>query len=167
MKWMRNVLFLVTTQQVVAISYLLVPSSGVKDSWPLNMDLMGCPEKSVKNYYYSIRNNPEEHSCHTVMFCVNGLVCSQVCKLSAHTLSPSPTCSPLPPPLSSPSTPSSLPQSLSPLPLSPPLPPSLYIYSYVCVPTSWQCAGPRVTALLSQPWGHHWPRFCLGCSPVE
>jgi len=34
------------------------PSSG--DSWPLKMGLIGCPETSVRNYHYSLRNNPEE-----------------------------------------------------------------------------------------------------------
>jgi len=38
-----------------------VPSSGVKNPWPLKM---GCPETSVRNYHYSLRNNPEERSVH-------------------------------------------------------------------------------------------------------
>jgi hypothetical protein len=28
------------------------------DSWPLNMGPIGCPETSVRNYHYSLRNNP-------------------------------------------------------------------------------------------------------------
>jgi hypothetical protein len=27
------------------------------------MGRIGCPEKSVRNYHYSLRNNPEEGSC--------------------------------------------------------------------------------------------------------
>ena len=34
------------------------------DSWPLNMGPIGCPETSVINYHYSLRNNPEPRSCH-------------------------------------------------------------------------------------------------------
>ena len=32
-------------------------------SWPLKVGPKGCPETSVRNYY-SLRNNPEEHSSH-------------------------------------------------------------------------------------------------------
>ena len=42
-----------------------VPSSGVrnpKNSWPLKMEPIVCPETSVRNYRYSLRNNPEESS---------------------------------------------------------------------------------------------------------
>ena len=31
-------------------------------SWPLKMWPIGCPETSVRNYYYSLRNNPEQRS---------------------------------------------------------------------------------------------------------
>ena len=30
--------------------------------WPLNIGPIACPETSVTNYHYSLRNNPEEHS---------------------------------------------------------------------------------------------------------
>ena len=30
------------------------------DSWPLMTEPIGCPETSVINYHYSLRNNPEE-----------------------------------------------------------------------------------------------------------
>ena len=40
---------------------LSVPSSGVKNPWPLKT---GCPETSVRNYHYSLCNNPEERSVH-------------------------------------------------------------------------------------------------------
>ena len=29
-------------------------------SWPMKMVLIGCPETSVRNYNYSLRNNLEE-----------------------------------------------------------------------------------------------------------
>ena len=32
--------------------------------WPLKMGPIGCPETSVRNYHYSLRNNPEEYSSH-------------------------------------------------------------------------------------------------------
>jgi len=31
------------------------------------MGPIGCPEKSVRNYHYSLRNNPEERSSHVCM----------------------------------------------------------------------------------------------------
>jgi len=34
----------------------------VLDSWPLKMGPIGCPETSVINYHYSLRNNPQERS---------------------------------------------------------------------------------------------------------
>jgi len=30
---------------------------------PANVKPIGCPEKSVLNYHYSLRNNPEERCC--------------------------------------------------------------------------------------------------------
>jgi hypothetical protein len=30
----------------------------------MNMGPIGCPETSVRNYHYSLRNNPEERSSH-------------------------------------------------------------------------------------------------------
>ena len=62
---MRAVLFCVVTQRVVVICYRRfgttygVPSSGGQ---VFKMGLIGCPETSVRNYHYSLRNNPEEHS---------------------------------------------------------------------------------------------------------
>ena len=43
---------------------LSVPSSGFKKPEPRNprMEQIGCPEMSVRNYYYLLRNNPEERS---------------------------------------------------------------------------------------------------------
>jgi hypothetical protein len=34
------------------------------DSWPLKMGPVGCPETSVMNCYYMLRNAPEERSYH-------------------------------------------------------------------------------------------------------
>jgi hypothetical protein len=31
-------------------------------SWPLKVGPIGCPETSVRNYHYSLRNNAEDHS---------------------------------------------------------------------------------------------------------
>jgi len=51
----RTALFRVITQRVPTLrDKLLVPSSRVKN----------CPETSVRNYHYSLRNNPEERSSH-------------------------------------------------------------------------------------------------------
>jgi len=36
-------------------------------SWPLKMGPKGCPETSVRNYHYSLRNNPEERSSRKVL----------------------------------------------------------------------------------------------------
>jgi len=42
--------------------YISVPSSMVKNSWPLKIGPTGFPETSARNYYYSLRNKPEERS---------------------------------------------------------------------------------------------------------
>jgi len=42
-------------------------SSVFVDSWPPQMGPMGCPETSVRNYHYSLRNIPEEHSSQKAM----------------------------------------------------------------------------------------------------
>ena len=36
--------------------------SNKSDSWPLETEPIGCPEKSVRNYHYMLRNCPEERS---------------------------------------------------------------------------------------------------------
>ena len=42
---------------------LSVPSSRVmKNSWPLRMGPVGCPETSVRKCHYSVPNNPEKRS---------------------------------------------------------------------------------------------------------
>ena len=44
-----------------------VPTFGdnltVPSSWLLKMGPIGCPQMSVRRYHYSLRNDPEEHSC--------------------------------------------------------------------------------------------------------
>jgi hypothetical protein len=37
-------------------------SKRILDSWTLRMGPIGCLETSVRNYHYSLRNNPKEHS---------------------------------------------------------------------------------------------------------
>jgi hypothetical protein len=37
-------------------------------SRPLKMGPIGSPETSVRNYHYSLRNNPEGRSCHLVTY---------------------------------------------------------------------------------------------------
>ena len=44
---------------------LSIPFSGVKKTEPL-----GCPETSVRNYHYSLRNNPEERSSLCFFICL-------------------------------------------------------------------------------------------------
>ena len=53
-KKMRTVLFCVVTQRVVVILY--------RSSWLFKMGPIGCPETSVRNYYYSLSNILEERS---------------------------------------------------------------------------------------------------------
>ena len=52
---MRTALFWAVTQRVVVFLY-------PKHSWPLTVGPTGCPETSVRNYHYSLRNSPEEGS---------------------------------------------------------------------------------------------------------
>jgi hypothetical protein len=68
---MRTVLCWVSMQRIAVIPYRyfrtiyqshLQGSQFSLDSWPLKMGSIGCPETSVKNYHYSLHNNPEECS---------------------------------------------------------------------------------------------------------
>ena len=43
----------------------------IQESWPLKMGTIGCPETSLRNYHYSLRNNSEERSSQSV--CVSVL----------------------------------------------------------------------------------------------
>ena len=43
--------------------------SRIMVSWPLKMGPIGCTETSLRNYHYSLRNNPEDCSSHnSIMF---------------------------------------------------------------------------------------------------
>jgi len=55
---MRTALFCVITQPVVGIYFTDV--SGQHRL--LKMESIGCPETSVRNYHYTLRNDPEERS---------------------------------------------------------------------------------------------------------
>ena len=48
--------------QQVAVNFL-----DVLDSWPLKMGPIGCPEPYIRNYHYSLCNNPEEQSSQPVL----------------------------------------------------------------------------------------------------
>ena len=61
-KCMKTALFWVVTQRVAIIYYRRFGDFGF---WPLEMGPIGCPETSVRNYHYSLRNNPEERSFYT------------------------------------------------------------------------------------------------------
>ena len=52
----------VTGWELPSSGLLRIPSSGAVDSWPLKMGPVGCPETSVRNYFYPSRKNPEERS---------------------------------------------------------------------------------------------------------
>ena len=76
-KYTKTELFCIITQRVVIISHrrfgttYRVPYSRVKnpkklDSWLLNMGTKGCPETSVRNYHYWLRNNAEVRNSHLV-----------------------------------------------------------------------------------------------------
>jgi hypothetical protein len=53
----RTALFWVVTQRVVAIYYARFKNN--EDSLHVKTGPIGCPETSVRNYHYSLRNNPE------------------------------------------------------------------------------------------------------------
>jgi hypothetical protein len=70
---MRTALFWVITQRGVVICYPIfgttyrphLQGSGIKKKKDLQkMGPIGCPETSVRNYHYPLRNNPEECSYH-------------------------------------------------------------------------------------------------------
>jgi hypothetical protein len=44
-----------------------------EEHWPFKMGQTGCPETSVRNYYYSLRNNAEERSSHDTFTCDSSL----------------------------------------------------------------------------------------------
>ena len=55
-------------KRVALWDYLVACGTGFNgfllDSWPLNLGPIGCPETSVRNCHYTLRNSPEEHRSH-------------------------------------------------------------------------------------------------------
>ena len=55
---------------------------GLLDSWTLKMGPIRCPKMSVRNYHYSLRNNPEKCSfhllhCGSLKSCMDFKLCSE------------------------------------------------------------------------------------------
>ena len=49
------------------------------DSWALTMGRIGCPETSVRNYHYSLRNNPDKRGSHKLRGGITqDYLCSQI-----------------------------------------------------------------------------------------
>jgi len=46
----------------ITFAWNLLPCAWFLDSWTLRMGPIGCPKTSVRNYHYSLRNNPEQCS---------------------------------------------------------------------------------------------------------
>ena len=70
----RTALFWAITQRIVVIPYRRfettyrshLQGSKNQDYCPMKMGIMGCPETSVMNYHYTLRNSPEERSYHLI-----------------------------------------------------------------------------------------------------
>ena len=80
------------TYNLVVISYRRFGTSyrfHLQGSKILNMVPTGCPETSVRNYHYSLRNNPEERSSHLLR---GGNVKPRVDKNREDTLHPRRAC---------------------------------------------------------------------------
>ena len=52
--------------QLFSIVQVNVRGQESKDSLPPKMGSICCPKTSVRNYYYSLRNNPKERSSHII-----------------------------------------------------------------------------------------------------
>ena len=90
-RYMRTALFCVVTQRVFVISYgrfvttyrSYIQGSRIQTlffySWPLKMWQIICPETSVRNNHYPLRNNPEERSCRHSYSPINVLIIAIVC----------------------------------------------------------------------------------------
>jgi len=75
-QWRATALFWVITQRIVAIPYRRFGTTYRSHlqgqeiqlffliSWPMKIGGTGCPETSVRNYHYTLRNNPEERRSH-------------------------------------------------------------------------------------------------------
>jgi len=63
------------TRRVVAIPYRRfgtthrphIQDSGNPITWPFKMGTIGCPETSVSNYHYTLRNSPGERRSHLIL----------------------------------------------------------------------------------------------------
>jgi len=70
--YIRTALVWAIMQRVVVIPYwhfrpsclFHLQGSTKKDSWPLTMKAISCPEMSVRNYHYSLRYSSEERRSH-------------------------------------------------------------------------------------------------------
>ena len=80
---MRSALFCDVTHSVAAIQHPQplsrctnrAPKCNRLSVWiscPLKMELIGCPEKSIRNYHYLPCNIPEERRCHEAVCCLSG-----------------------------------------------------------------------------------------------
>jgi len=64
---MRTALLLDITQRVVVIPYRRFGTTYLSHfQGTLKMEPIGCPETSVRNFHYSLRNNPEQCCFHEV-----------------------------------------------------------------------------------------------------
>ena len=70
----RTALFLALAQRVVLIPsrrfgtiyWYRLQGPIIFDSSSLKMEPIGCPETSVRNYHYTLRNSPEVHGSHLI-----------------------------------------------------------------------------------------------------
>jgi hypothetical protein len=70
----RTALFWAITQRIVVFPYRRfgttygshLQGARNQDYWLMKMGMMGCPETSVINYHYTLRNSPEECSYHPI-----------------------------------------------------------------------------------------------------
>ena len=67
---------------------LLVPSSGCKGMGPI-----GCSETSVRNYHYSLQDNPDGRSSHTWTILHSGMVVCSACVSNQYSTSCHTACS--------------------------------------------------------------------------
>jgi len=61
-RYMRTALIPVITQRVVVMSYRCFRTTNLSHLQGSRMEPICCPETSLKNYHYSLRNNPEVRS---------------------------------------------------------------------------------------------------------
>jgi hypothetical protein len=67
--WVRSILFWDITQLIVGVTYRrfgTIYRSHLFGFLTLKMGKIGCPEMSVRNYHYTLRNIPEERRSHVL-----------------------------------------------------------------------------------------------------